>query len=594
MANRGRPRKVQVLPPEKIVKEEKKEVQANVVDILGDLISDDTEDDLLSPPTVIDTKEKEDPTPKKTAAEIVEVATTITSELDINDPLDAQLISKRKMDERAAKERELRKLPKLPADGMKFEGVCNYLRSLSELQWEGVMVYIYRVWPEINREPKYIGKIGNPTECSYNYMLTNFGGGKYKWEVASTGPNPARIVSTTLDISIADAEPILDYNELVMDAPKNRTYIEGLVNKGILGRDKKPKPAGDVVSQTTGSITEQMLEQNRQLTNRLIDVATRQPQQQQLIRTNEPADQVVNKSIDIISRGYDAVMQRVLKDSSSNTDPLQMITTIMGLVREMQPTKSNNDAELYRQMLDMQAKNHQAQLELMKVMMESKKSEENNESKLTEMLKSIMEARESKKAWYESALQYAPMIFRELGGLLTGFASLKGGGAININPGVQQAAGPMTNQPQGTMHGGLLIPSSSANQINNPPTNLDPLTGEQIPQTEEEKKMMDKQRAKLVIQQAGAPLLNFILQGKSGDELADTIYSMYGAGAYAQIAGIGEENLVQAIKDTPEIWNQLQFMGESKIRGFVQQFLKYPEMLQQEGQQGGDEQVEDD
>jgi len=89
---------------------------------------------------------------------------------------------------------------------------------------------------------------------------------------------------------------------------------------------------------------------------------------------------------------------------------------------------------------------------------------------------------------------------------------------------------------------------------------------------------------KAFVNQYGPIILQWLNNGRTGDELAEWVENGFGTATYLSIKNIGTEKIVKALKIVPEFWNNVASF-EPQVVEFVQQFVAYGES----GSSGEDE-----
>lgn len=270
-----------------------------------------------------------------------------------------------------------------------------YWKNLNEEQLPRATVKIYRKLPVIDRKlsnPKntqVIEEINGPCPFSKEWkdeFLHRFGTGKYKILMNEAGVSGAilmTIFKTEWDLD--NYPPRLDIRELVRDDPDNKSYIDGLRARGVRlpgdpdYKEEKKDEDDSVDIKAVESLTETV----RDLTDKTIAMAERQSTraQQQQTANNAPQANIeaesVTKAMDLVHRAGETAMGMIDKATaqitgatSKGADPIQMLTTVMGIVKEAIPkpdnTLANTVSELQTEMRNMQAQHFTQMLELIK------------------------------------------------------------------------------------------------------------------------------------------------------------------------------------------------------------------------------------
>lgn len=206
-------------------------------------------------------------------------------------------------------------LPKPPAFSCKPEKFLAYWASLFPKYKDQVTVYIYRMWPVINREKnskkKYIDILTEP--LSREDMAHRYGDGDYAMHLTNGSREICRTRMHGRDGIRDYAPPVIDVQDLVMDDPANSTYIEALRAKGILPREKGEDDVATV--QAVSTMTDTML----QMVGKVLDKNTAQTSAEQTATA---------KSIELISNSANKVIEMVKDQAAANSNPDQGVALL--------------------------------------------------------------------------------------------------------------------------------------------------------------------------------------------------------------------------------------------------------------------------
>lgn len=141
---------------------------------------------------------------------------------------------------------------------------------------EAAAVYVYRLEPKIDRRKaghryNYIDKLLLGDEpISAESLLPSHGSGKFQLKLNDENrPKQLReVASTILTINDPERPPVVPPEELVWEAPENRSYVQGLRARGICppAFEEQPPAAG----QSSGSAVSGLVETNRALLNEVV------------------------------------------------------------------------------------------------------------------------------------------------------------------------------------------------------------------------------------------------------------------------------------------------------------------------------------
>jgi hypothetical protein len=96
---------------------------------------------------------------------------------------------------------------------------------------------------------------------------------------------------------------------------------------------------------------------------------------------------------------------------------------------------------------------------------------------------------------------------------------------------------------------------------------------------------MNPQMLESMMQLAPA-LLNALNIGRTGEEFADSLVTLYGQIAFEQIAGLGKETIMLGLQAIPQLWAQPAPI-QPRLEIFIDEFLAWGT---EDGEPGDDEQ----
>ena len=426
---------------------------------------------------------------------------------------------------------EEKKFPPRPGNKITWDEALKYLASFDpEKHWSHCIVYVWRLWPIIIKDhPKYIDKITSMENMSYEYMKSVHGGGTYKFIIADTDRREKEI-EFTLQIPITEAMPKINYEELDIGHRENKSYVQKLIAEGIITPEGKPmfdeKHRTEISAVVSGmqSIIQQLLAE----------------------RQNAPrgADaEALNRSMDLLSTAYNKAIEAAA--AHNEKDAVDQLTKVVEVVRSMvEQSKPKQDDSIWPQILQLQRESHDRQMELMRQLVETVKSQGKPESWLDEFmkLKEVFGLKLSHErgtdSMLETVLRYAVPLSESIGRIVANVAALRG-----VTPQPPPGAGPPAT-----------VPAPSPNP--NPNPSLDP-----------------KDEFKSVLRQYGGLILNAINTGVSGADFAYSIVQLFGMPMYGMIRNIGKDNILEAMKSTPEFYDQVKFIMP-QVEQFVTEFLE--------------------
>ena len=425
-----------------------------------------------------------------------------------------------------------RKWPHNPDKKGTFEDLQAWFEDFTPKQWEHAIIYLYRSWPAILREPKYIDIISGPDQLTEDYIVKTHGGGKYLLVVVDSDyAKGGKRFEARLDISVVTADPFINYKELDIGNRVNKTYVEQLKAKGILDDD--------------GEVMEKPRDKDMQGVTELIQA------QQRTIETllrevRNPKGEVENssalkQSMDMLGAAYNTALQTTVK--GNNKDDLDKLTQLMAIMKQNNPEpKNNNDvlvATLMKSNSDMMA---------MLLQMSMKKSEPTGE---LEKYKSMFEffqgisgtGRGHKASTLETVLEHAPSILNPIASIIGNISSAR------------------TGVPNPVPMSGIQV-------------NHENIQHEQLAEPAQNTEDLDMAQVKMIVTQAGGPILNALRDGKPGDVFAEDIINLYGINLFYSIQNIGKDRLLQAMRQVPQFWNEVSLI-QPQLNEFIDQFMSW-------------------
>lgn len=414
--------------------------------------------------------------------------------------------------------------------------------------WGRFKAYLYRTWPRIDRKlvnpdsPTSIEIIDTPFDA--DYILKHHGEGDYEIKLIDSGrpENSQMVCMCYLKLRSPDFPPVIDQRELDMGYDGNRSYVEGLRARGLLGKQPDKGNGSDA---SLVSLLREMIMQQR-----------RDPQ-------NTGEGQAVSKALDIVSRGADRSVEMILAQVKQQ-DPaffIQMIEQIKGLMPKddsarLLDTVLKIQSDNTKAMIDMQGK----QTDLMLKLIESRTNRDDGLGSFDKIIGAFKSLREltgeggadRAPKWYEVLAPHAPAALGYIDHIVS-----------NITSAVRAPRLPAP-RPPGQAHA---VEPPGVPAVESQPLAAEPGA------SQEQLKML----------QAIAPhLMQFIANGREGWEFAAWIEDGYGALAYEQVAAIGQDGLMNLLRTSP-LWAQLGPI-EPRVAAFIASFIDWPEERRRQGE----------
>jgi hypothetical protein len=101
-----------------------------------------------------------------------------------------------------------------------FERLSQY----NEDEWRGLKLYVYRLWPVIDKKDseQFLSKISQP--CDEDFILSTFGSGKYYLRLNNS--KGKTVASSTVSVYNQDRAPRVNPEEVVVSDPLNERYFK--------------------------------------------------------------------------------------------------------------------------------------------------------------------------------------------------------------------------------------------------------------------------------------------------------------------------------------------------------------------------------
>jgi hypothetical protein len=497
---------------------------------------------------------------------------------------------KRDVDEKADELRERLTLPPVPAFEMNDRQWEEYARLLTPDMWTQISsMYLYRLYPKIilqlvDPTNKYknidkLNRIANVRE----HILKLHGGGKYKLDISKNKKKgEERICQVYVDIPITEADPILDYRTLDLSSADNTGYITSLKARGIL--DDRGNPSVHNQPQQGQAITGQdMVGMFREFMGMFAKMKA-EDQANVAAKLNE-------------SGGLGNQIGAILLEKMKQDSPATLVTGMSGMLSAakeiMGERRDNGNTEFLKILLEQQrsttemmTKHSEQMLSLVKEM----KTPKGGESSILDSVDSAMSIMErldslrgggGNRGIGDYILEGAEKIGIPLLSHITRIYEI-----TKLGKAVTQAPAPTPNPqptvaPSGRQITGMEAARNAAKaEQGKVPPKPEPNGVEALtPDIVEDQEMIQLMQ---VLQGTGGILVQYMNDDRSGADLALWVIEGYKKVTYQMIANAGEEKLFNAIRNFPELWQQLERFGEPAVRTFVHEFCHYEEFLEPE------------
>ena len=490
-----------------------------------------------------------------------------------------KIIRNREVDKAAKSLADDYVLPIPPGKTLTYEQMQEYLALLTPSMWNHISCYLYRLKPKIRRQlrdpnaPNYIDVLGEP--FTLDHLTTRHGGGKYQIQAVDTdGKKETNLLfKSYFEINDAIHPPILVFEELDIDAKENRSYVEWLKIKNILGPDGKVKaPDTAPPSASTNLSAKEVLD--------ILNFAHKMSaDQQSAFRAQFAPGDSLGKSVG------DILLEKMRQD-----DPGKDWDRMMTFMEKLH--KPDNSMGPVIQLLQSQITNAQEQrktdMEMFKFMMESQRKESSPRSQFGEFREVISFAREilnvggnGRRTGWDTGLEIARDVvlpgLTTLGNTIANIMALRSGappvpGAAPAGPRPSPVAfDPYRNPNAARQWAAQQPPQAPPQQPPQPQPQPQPAPGPAPapPATDAEAQLMPQ------LMQFGGLIVNHLNAGTPGYDFADYATGLLGTGVHAQITAFGEDVLVSTMMKIPE----LAIFGEGRIKQFVHEFINYEEYM---------------
>lgn len=527
-------------------------------------------------------------------------------------------LSQDQIEKEAKKLKDERALPVKPGNQPDIKATMKWLGLLNNNHWERLAVYLYRTWPIIDREPKYIDMFGSG--FTLDDIKKNHGGGKYKLSIKDTdkgfkAPEDC-FFECYFEIPVSESDPIINYEELDLFSNKNRQYIDKLKLKGILDRDGRAIKPGATNPETHGGNDPNSMAMG--LVKTMLDqfMNLNREQQNSIKGAMKTDDSAVAKALELVQksgeRGIDLVVERFKQE-----DPTKMMTIMFNMMEKMNPKGDDGKDKLFmlmisqmqesskNQMMLMQ-ENTRNMIEMMKMEKDNSKGEEKEEKDPFEQVERVLKMAsmlglrkgnpiEGANGWVDKVVDIGASVLPQVLNIV-GMA-MSNRGVIptpvqsqvrpsNSNPGVNQNVEVPREVPTGYLARGFSpsytpIGDNQTVPIQTPIQSPIPIsTGKPISQ------VPNPSQGNLVeMNQQLATYTSFIVNSMNNDErgydFARSVQSFVPKIVYLQLTNLGEEGIFNSIKENPISWNQLSVFGEERVKKFIHEFVHADEIIEQ-------------
>ena len=238
------------------------------------------------------------------------------------------------------------------------ETVLQLVQRFNTDEWQGKKVYLYRVWPVIDRktDDHFIAKLSEAVD--EDYLLKNWGSGRYHLRLNDAQGHT--LATQSVSIHNPAHAPKVDPAEVVESDPRNKTYFE------IWGpRAAKPEPAASADGAAVGELA--------RLAGKVLDQRTGAPASasglteattQLVLGMSKGRDELAAKLAEL-APGTDSLksldravelLKKLQPGSNPTADPIEALDRAVDLLKKLQPTPrapEKNPVEQVTAMLDL-------------------------------------------------------------------------------------------------------------------------------------------------------------------------------------------------------------------------------------------------
>jgi hypothetical protein len=446
----------------------------------------------------------------------------------------SELVEETKKDKKEDewKEIELPKLPVKKGEETTYEIAQKWFDKIeSPLAKDRVRVYVYRLWPVINRPKgsRFIDRC--PLSFfSTNKLIANFGGGEYRIDVCEKGGSYDKLFTFKYTVDSTLYPPVLDLNELVLGDDKNKSYVEMLKAKGELVmedgvlkvRQKEPQKSdkqngsdsivnlASVIKEMMNFATSLKSNENKGEVEKLVSLLIEQAKLEK-----ERSSGTLSSVAQIISAVAPILTPLLVRQEDKSLTQL-----IQVMMEEIKETKRQN-TELLSKIIESKAdpiKSIKETAELMEMLKNQDKKEEEPPKTLTDKL-------------VEKGLELMPM----------------------VASGIMQYIGNKQQQP----------PQASAVAATNDMVEVNNAMDQRL------------EVLKQSVNSYAGVIANKLLEGVSGREFAKQLCGLFGQSIWARVAQYSVDEIFWALSQVPNFRLATNSISDEQLKVWIQEFLTY-------------------
>lgn len=520
-----------------------------------------------------------------------------------------QKLGRTQIDAEAKNLSEKSELPRAPSPVVNDEStLVDWLTLLTPDMWNKLMIYVYRLYPIINRkmlDPDKDNNVDVLTKDSIDtqggiisYMMKMHGGGKYKILLNDASKNKNQTHFTAhINVPIDSALPRLNYTELEINNPKNQGYIQLLQNHGIMN-DKKQIVSPTATATPASGTPAQGSNDTAAILDKFSGVYDKILGAMGKMSSDQKAE--LNKG------GINELFLEKMKQDSPNNQ-VTMLTAMMAMFEKIIPKPVPVDPAntiSFQTILQMQADSHNRMLEMVTKMIGGQKEAQSPLALLTELRTALPEVFKGSGGSGETAprsnLEIGLDIAKEFGlpilGIVSQVIQMKTGAKPAIPVNIQQAEEMVQQsgmqgqgqQPQPIRSNPQLeaARANQAAQVQQPNANSN---GDNVTQMPDPNQTSNPNFSPLIHKYLlgyGQLIINAMKAGESGIAVGENIKSftpMIGQDVYEIIRSQGKEKLLTTMELTEGFWSQTGALyGKDRMNEFVEEFLNFEKIIAEE------------
>jgi hypothetical protein len=431
---------------------------------------------------------------------------------------------------------------------------------------EGVVVYVYRIWPVIDKreEEHYLCKVSEPFD--EDFLLKNFGSGKYLLQ--ANNRRGKTLHKRVVSIHNIGFPPKVDPGEVVSSDPRNETFFSVWAKKsdGTTATRQQPSAQTDVntvlttVLEKTGSFDPKLAELWEKTARERDDLS------KALAARNAPPD-----LLSVVKQ-----IKELFPSPTAPTPPTQQtdMASLLRLAKELQPPvpPAPNPLEL---------------LEQVKGLVSPPQDDLAHIDRLLSIADRLASVRGGgggggRRSGWDVGLDYV----RELTPLAPYLGSMfglriPGMAAPGSTPGTAAPAAPVGQFDPYANPDRLRQHAQTVNGAGQAAAQPGAAAG--AGQTPAGDGPQPPNEIQTLLANSGGLVLSALNGGLSGAEFADNVANLFGSATPAFIANHGEDALTASMLSIPEF----KMFGEAKLRKFVHEFCNYESILDSEEPEAG-------